>query len=259
MAKCKWCHEPGEVNQYGYCDDCNDAIRKDIIERKSQLEELAKQAGPDLPEEEKGKILDAVLECRSALWEYKDKGVPFFKSDIDAMCEIVYAKMGIPFEFWRKPQSPKSKVLVQWLAGIAAVVLIIALGADGYQKRAMINDLSVQLTAANSIVEAQNIQIEELQTMVQELKDKLVPKKKSFSLSSGNYVAGEDFAAGTYDILATEGNGNVYSDNMYDGGINAVMGTDNEMGFYERQYKNIILPEGTTLTIDGVTVKLTLK
>ncbi|MGL5822330.1 MAG: hypothetical protein ACRCYE_12060 [Sarcina sp.] len=77
----------------------------------------------------------------------------------------------------------------------------------------------------------------------------------TIELSNGNYEAGKDFEAGTYTIIAIKGGGNVSSSNMFSGGINAVMGVeDNE--FYEKEYKNIKLPKGTTLKIDGVTIKL---
>lgn len=79
---------------------------------------------------------------------------------------------------------------------------------------------------------------------------------RTIELSNGNYVAGTDFEAGTYTITAVSGNGNVHSSNMFSGGLNAIMGTNND-GFYELEYKNIKLPVGTTLTIDGVTVRLT--
>ena len=79
---------------------------------------------------------------------------------------------------------------------------------------------------------------------------------RTIELSNGNYVAGTDFEAGTYIITAISGNGNVHSSNMFNGGLNAIMGTNND-GFYELEYKNIKLPAGTTLTIDGVTVRLT--
>lgn len=81
------------------------------------------------------------------------------------------------------------------------------------------------------------------------------PNTETISLGNGNFVAGEDFPAGVYDIVATSGGGNVYSDNMFDGGLNAMMGTSNP-DFYESQYKNIELPEGVTLTIDGVKIDL---
>lgn len=77
-------------------------------------------------------------------------------------------------------------------------------------------------------------------------------------LENGNYVAGEDFPAGTYDIEAVSGFGNVYSDNII-GGINAIMGVPSEDDFdmAEKKYSNISLPEGTTLTVSNVKVRLT--
>ncbi len=81
--------------------------------------------------------------------------------------------------------------------------------------------------------------------------------KKDYTFSSGNYYAGDDFESGTYTITAISGNGNVISDNMFDGGINAIMGT--KAGMYEKEYKNIELPEGTKLEIKGLKVKLLKK
>ena len=81
---------------------------------------------------------------------------------------------------------------------------------------------------------------------------------KTIKLSNGRYIAGEDFTDGIYTITAISGGGNVSSNNMYSGGINAVMGTAND-DFYHLEYKNIKLPKGTELNIDGVTVKLTPK
>ena len=77
--------------------------------------------------------------------------------------------------------------------------------------------------------------------------------------SSGNYTAGIDFPAGVYNIVAVSGAGNVSSDNMFNGGLNAMMGTEEEnqiMDMYEQEYKNIDLPDGTTLTISGVQIQL---
>lgn len=78
-------------------------------------------------------------------------------------------------------------------------------------------------------------------------------------LENGNFVAGEDFPAGTYDIEAVSGFGNVYSDNLF-GGINAIMGVPSEdpSGIAEKKYSNISLPEGTTLTVRDVKVRITL-
>lgn len=86
-------------------------------------------------------------------------------------------------------------------------------------------------------------------------KEKAELESRSVTLTNGNYVAGVDFEEGIYDIVAISGNGNVSSDNMFSGGINAIMGVKNN-GFYEKEYKNIKLPYGTELTISGVKVKL---
>jgi hypothetical protein len=85
--------------------------------------------------------------------------------------------------------------------------------------------------------------------------------REVIDLSSGNYIAGEDFVAGKYDITAISGSGNVISDNMLDGGINAILSSDpSQYGdfadYYKREFKNIDLPEGTALKIDGLTIRL---
>lgn len=89
-------------------------------------------------------------------------------------------------------------------------------------------------------------------------KEKADLEARTITLSNGNYTAGIDFDAGTYDIIAISGNGNVSSSNMFSGGLNAIMGVRND-GFYEKEYKNIRLPYGTELSIDGVKIKLVPK
>ncbi len=80
-------------------------------------------------------------------------------------------------------------------------------------------------------------------------------------LANGNFVAGKDFPAGVYDITAISGTGNVSSDNMHHGGLNAIMGVTGSFEpyneIYERSYKNIELPEGVILSISGVKIQLT--
>lgn len=78
---------------------------------------------------------------------------------------------------------------------------------------------------------------------------------KEVTLSPGNYVAGTDFPAGTYDIVAVSGSGNVSSDNMFDGGLNAIMSTK-EDDMYIKEFKNANFESDVTLTVSGVTVKL---
>lgn len=90
---------------------------------------------------------------------------------------------------------------------------------------------------------------------VKEAKKEAEIAAATIELSNGNYESGKDFDAGTYTIIAVKGGGNVSSSNMFSGGINAIMGVENNE-FYEKEYKNIKLPKGTTLKIDGVTIKL---
>lgn len=87
------------------------------------------------------------------------------------------------------------------------------------------------------------------------LKKRVQPNTETVTLTSGYYISGEDFPAGVYDIIATEGSGNVSSDNLWDGGINATMSVE-KTNFYETNYKNIDLPSGTEIKISGITVDL---
>ena len=108
------------------------------------------------------------------------------------------------------------------------------------------------LKAEAEKAEKERVEKEEAERLA---KEQAELEAKTIKLSNGNYVAGSDCEAGTYDIVAVSGNGNVSSSNMFSGGINAVMGTRNS-DFYEKEYKNIKLPYGTELTVDGVTINL---
>lgn len=78
---------------------------------------------------------------------------------------------------------------------------------------------------------------------------------KEVTLKSGNYVSGKDFNVGTYDIVAVKGSGNVSSSNLFDGGLNEIMGIKKD-GFSIKKYKNAIFDEDVELSISGVQVKL---
>ena len=83
---------------------------------------------------------------------------------------------------------------------------------------------------------------------------------ENVTLTAGRYTAGVDFPAGVYDFTATDGVGNVESDNFFDEGINDVMGTTwrlaEDFGFCDQYYQNVSLPEGTVLQVSGVTLLL---
>lgn len=74
-------------------------------------------------------------------------------------------------------------------------------------------------------------------------------------LQAGNYTAGTDFPAGTYNIVATGNIGNVSSDNMFEGGLNEVMGTEDD-GMSVQQFNNAIFEDGTNISVSGTTVQL---
>lgn len=93
------------------------------------------------------------------------------------------------------------------------------------------------------------------------LKPRIQTNTETVELGNGNFKAGTDFPAGTYDVVAVSGSGNVSSDNMFSGGLNAVMGpngANKESGglILEAAYQNIELPDGTTLSIDGAKIRL---
>lgn len=84
---------------------------------------------------------------------------------------------------------------------------------------------------------------------------RVIGSETQTDLSAGNYTAGTDFPAGVYNIVSTGSSGNVSSDNMYDGGLNEVMG-DGSDGFSVKQVNNVELPEGTVLTVSGASIQL---
>lgn len=78
---------------------------------------------------------------------------------------------------------------------------------------------------------------------------------QTIDLTSGNYTSGTDFPAGTYNVIATSGTGNVSSDNLFDGGINEVMGTDGS-AYTVESFNNVVLDEGVILTVANVSIQL---
>lgn len=62
-------------------------------------------------------------------------------------------------------------------------------------------------------------------------KDYVTGEEKEFITSqSGNYTAGEDFPAGTYDLEAIEGGGNVQGS-----GLNEIMGVNKDFDMYVKK------------------------
>jgi hypothetical protein len=104
------------------------------------------------------------------------------------------------------------------------------------------------LTIAGNLV----LNISSDKANVADLQPRVNDLTQTVELSSGNYVAGDDFPAGTYNVVAIQGSGNVYT---ADADLNEVMGTDND-GMSIKEFKNFEFKEGTELTISGVSVNL---
>lgn len=78
-----------------------------------------------------------------------------------------------------------------------------------------------------------------------------------YTLTAGNYTAGIDIPIGKCDLKAVMGTGNVFSSNMYEGGINALFGVDDETQSYTDSFTGLSLPKDTVLTVSGnVEIKL---
>lgn len=145
-----------------------------------------------------------------------------------------------------------------FIAVIAGIIFFNLLG-DGPE----VTNQNTQIFELSQELEKSQAKIEKLENKIQEppratiIKSSPSPSKevkKEYILTSGNYISGKNFEPGTYNIIAMSGNGNVYSSNAFDDGINAIMGTDKD--YYEQEYKNIKLPKNTELKISGVKIKI---
>lgn len=80
------------------------------------------------------------------------------------------------------------------------------------------------------------------------------PLSGQFTLAAGQYVVGEDIAAGKYDCIATAGSGNFHGNVTALGGKNAlneILGTPGTP-FEDRQtYSNLRLADGDVITLSG--------
>ncbi|MEG1972338.1 MAG: hypothetical protein RR315_04190 [Oscillospiraceae bacterium] len=93
---CNWCGKSGKVNQFGYCDECNAAIRNDIVKHKDILENLAAKSHSDLSQSDKDAVLIQAQNAATALEVYKERGVPFFKSNVTEMLKEVEDRLTVP-------------------------------------------------------------------------------------------------------------------------------------------------------------------
>jgi hypothetical protein len=70
-------------------------------------------------------------------------------------------------------------------------------------------------------------------------------------LTAGNYTSGIDFKAGIYNIKAIEGQGTINSNNIFVGGVSALLGVPGVSELYIPEVKNIKLPNNMEFTVTG--------
>lgn len=86
-------------------------------------------------------------------------------------------------------------------------------------------------------------------------KEDLSSVQKTFTLSDGYYTAGVDIPAGTCNVTAVSGNGNLSSSNIFSGGINEMFGVEGDL--YTKSFNGLKLPKDAVLhASSGLTVKL---
>lgn len=266
MAKCKRCGESCFVNGCGFCDTCYDQLKITISSLKDKLTELEGLSTlPKIDENNKSEILTEVDACCAKLQEYKRMNLPFFKSSFYPTRAKIYENLGVDLAPIK--ESPAKKTTFNVLGIIISVLLALCLiglfasyiPAKEFEKlQAQLSGMSQQ----NSTLSAENAtlksKVTELEAAIEKYQIDLKPKK-IYIYENGNFTAGLDFEPGTYDIEALKGIGNVSSDNMFSGGINAIMGTKSadDYDIAEQKYSNIELPDGTVLTIRDVKIRLT--
>lgn len=96
-----------------------------------------------------------------------------------------------------------------------------------------------------------------LEAEIYALENKIIEyKEMPVQLTNGNYTAGVDFPAGTYDIYAVAGRGTVSTDdpNSYRNSIYEMMGVAGS--YYIKDFQNVLLSRGTVIKVSGVTIEL---
>ena len=253
MKKCLLCREIREVSEIGYCEDCLKRIKADTKFFKAALPKLRDEAR-DASDERRAEILQEAQQIETKIDFYSERKAPIPAKAFRATIREIYAICGV------KPAGKSKKlfpVLCAALTGLMTVLcIVLAAGLLTFKSQA-------DMMAA--IAQEKDAQISDLQGQISNLQSQLevetaAPARSVYTFESGNYVSGKDFAPGIYDIRGMSGRGTVTSDN-YDDLIAVMMRGNNEpdeLGLYIKSYDNAYLPEGTTLTVDGVKIKLTL-
>ncbi len=250
--KCKMCGREVDIYKDGYCEACCEKI-SDLIKASNDAlrQALAESKKPGV---NKDSVITLTENACRALDKLARDRVTLYKGGHNYIADEIYKNLGVK----RKPAGPAAAAnpLRAWVIALTLAFVAMTL---------LFANTLFHLRDANALNRDLAAQVQQLSASAADLEarlesyEKTASTKKTVTLENGNFAAGTDFAAGTYDIEAVSGAGNVFSDNL-DGGINAMMATQSENygGFYEQKYSNIKLPEGTTLTVQDVKIRLRL-
>lgn len=255
MKTCKFCGELCEPYEIGFCEKCFKKIKADIKKFKTSLTALRDESF-GASEERRAEILQETKQIESQMDFYLKKKVPIPVNSIRPIIQEIYSSC----EAKQERISSKSQRIHRLhtvFAGLLIVICIVS-GIGFYQFNGYVDSLMVSVQEKDTQISDLQIQISDLQSQLDEVN--APPSQKTYTFENGNFVAGKDFVAGIYDIRGISGKGSVVSDN-YENMIALMMRGNNEsddLGIYQKSYSNAYFPEGTTLNVDGVKIRLTL-
>lgn len=253
MKTCKLCGELCEPYEIGYCEKCFKKIKSDVKTFKASLTALRDEAF-GASEDRRSEILQETKQIESQIDFYLKKKVPIPIKSIKPIIREICASCGAQNE----SSKPKIANRVHTVFTGLLLMICVAMGIGFYQFNGYIDDLMVSIQDKDNQILNLQSQVSELQSKVDEAN--APPSQNTYTFESGNYVAGKDFVAGIYDIRGVSVKGSVVTDN-YDNMVAVMIRGNNEpddLGIYEKSYSNAYLPEGTTLNVDGVKIRLTL-
>ncbi len=177
---------------------------------------------------------------------------------------ILLAPLGI-FLAWKSPSfTPKGKKVAIIISAVWFVIVLLA--PEPPKAESTYDVKSSEITYKTEDIPAKEAVYEDAESYTTELsgeytigvspKELSTGEEESFTTAqSGNYIAGTDFPAGVYDIVAIEGNGNVMGT-----GLNEIMGVGTGVSsideMYVTKYDNHEFKEGDNLKVSGVSVEL---
>ncbi len=179
--------------------------------------------------------------------EQKEK---FYKKSWFMWLLIVFLPpVGIIFMWITKKEMNVRKKILLTIAGLIWWGICIAFGQSGSDIENNSNDVAEQNTVTST--EAGETETNTTEEVITEeiTTEEVILEPFETELSAGHYEVGIDIPEGTYNLKCISGQGNVYSDGIFSGGLNEIMSTDTSDGFSIDSFKNVSLSNGEVLTV----------